>query len=102
MGRLRTHDSVSDVAMFILIGRTHRTSASLHGESVSFTGFFLPTPLYWLDSHTWVLRPAIWIAALLFQFLIIGFLFHLQKQQVTELSGCDDQVTAASQVQPAV
>jgi hypothetical protein len=71
-------------------------------ESVSFTAFFLPTPLYWLDSHTWALRRAIWIAAFLFQCLIIGFLFHLQKQRVMELSGRDDQVTAASQVQPVV
>ena len=72
-------------------------------ESVSFTAFFLPTPLYWLDPDTWTVRPAIWIAAFLFQFFITGFLFHLQKQQVTELPGRSDQVTAEPQpAQPLV
>lgn len=56
-------------------------------EAVSFTAFFLPTPLYWLDSTTWMLRPAIWVAALLAQCLAIAFFVGLQREQIYDLAG---------------
>lgn len=92
------------LAIFYVCTSTIFTALRLFtNKSVSFTAFLLPTPLYWLDPDTWTLRPATWIAAFLFQFFIIGFLFHLQKQQVTELSGRSDQVTAEPQpAQPIV
>jgi len=83
------------LAIFYVCASTIFTTLGLFTrESVCFTAFLLPTPLYWLDIDSFAARPAIWVTAFLFQFFVIGILFHLQRQQVVELSGRSDQIAA--------
>lgn len=92
------------LAIFYVCASTIFTTLGLFTrESVCFTAFLLPTPLYWLDIDSFAARPAIWATAFLFQFFVIGILFHLQRQQVVELSGHSDQVAAKPEpAQPIV
>ncbi len=92
------------LAIFYVCASTIFTTLGLfRRESVCFTAFLLPTPLYWLDIDSFAARPAIWATAFLFQFFVIGILFHLQRQQVVELSGRSDQVAVKPEpAQPIV
>ncbi len=72
---------------YICICTVFATLQLFNDEYISFTAFFLPTPLHWFDFDTWAFHPAIWIAASIFQIFAIGVLFRLQKQQVMELLG---------------
>jgi hypothetical protein len=55
-------------------------------ERTAFSAFFMPTAVYLLDHSRWILRPAIWGAALVAQFALIALFIGLQKQTVDELS----------------
>ncbi len=87
------------LAIFYICTSTVFTALGLfEPDSASLTAFLFPTPLYYLNPYTWAQRPAIWTAAFLFQFLVIGVLFHLQKQQLTDLAG---DATATAEPQPS-
>jgi hypothetical protein len=55
-------------------------------DRVPFTAFFLPTPIYDLDHAAWMLRPAIWGAAFLAQWLMVALFIYAQRKTVLELA----------------
>jgi len=54
-------------------------------DRVPFTAFFLPTPIYDLDQTAWMMRPAIWGAAFVAQWVITGLLIYAQRNTILEL-----------------
>jgi len=55
-------------------------------ERTSFSAFFVPSAVYLLDHAKWMLRPAIWAAAFVAQWVLIAVFIGLQKQAIDELS----------------
>jgi hypothetical protein len=55
-------------------------------DRTPFTAFFLPTPIYYLDHGAWSLRPAIWGAAFVAQWLFVGLFIFLQRKAILELA----------------
>jgi hypothetical protein len=55
-------------------------------ERTPFSAFFLPSPVYLLDHGTWIIRPAIWAAAFVAQWLLIAVFIWLQQKPIAELS----------------
>jgi hypothetical protein len=55
-------------------------------DHTPFTAFFLPTPIYYLDHGAWILRPAIWGAAFVSQWLLVGLFILLQRKTILELA----------------
>jgi hypothetical protein len=55
-------------------------------DHLPFTAFFLPTPVYYLDHAAWSMRPAIWGAAFVAQFVIIALFIFAQRQAILELA----------------
>jgi hypothetical protein len=55
-------------------------------ERAAFSAFFLPAPVYLLDHSAWALRPAIWSAAFVVQWLLIALFIGLQKQTIDKLN----------------
>ena len=55
-------------------------------ERTAFSAFFLPSPVFLLDHSAWVLRPAIWMAAFVAQWVLVALFVGLQKQTIAELS----------------
>lgn len=55
-------------------------------ELAPFSAFFVPSAIYTLDHSAWFLRPAIWAAALVAQWVLIGAFIALQKQTIDELN----------------
>jgi hypothetical protein len=55
-------------------------------DHLPFTAFFLPTAVYYLDHSAWSLRPAIWGAAFVAQFLVIAFFIFAQRKAILELA----------------
>jgi len=55
-------------------------------ERTAFSAFFIPTPVFLLDHSAWVLRPAIWIAAFVAQWILVALFIGLQKQTIDELN----------------
>jgi hypothetical protein len=55
-------------------------------DHLPFTAFFLPTPVYYLDHAAWVLRPAIWGAAFVAQWLMVVLFIYAQRKTILELS----------------
>lgn len=55
-------------------------------ERTGFSAFFLPSAVYLLDHSKWILRPAIWVAAFVAQWLLIALFVGLQKKTIDELS----------------
>jgi hypothetical protein len=53
---------------------------------VPFSAFFVPSPIYLLDHPAWVLRPAIWGAAFVTQWIVIAVFVGLQQRTLAELS----------------
>src|SRR4029077_9234949 len=54
-------------------------------ERTPFAAFFLPTAMYVLDHSAWSLRPAIWIAAFVAQWIVVAGFIGLQPQSIAEL-----------------
>ena len=54
-------------------------------ERTPFAAFFLPTAMYVLDHSAWFLRPAIWIAAFVAQWVVVAGFIGLQRQSIAEL-----------------
>jgi hypothetical protein len=55
-------------------------------DRTPFTAFLLPTPIYYLDHNTWALRPAIWGAAFVTQWLLVALFIFLQQRTIAELA----------------
>ena len=55
-------------------------------ERVPFSAFFVPSAVYLLDHGAWALRPAIWVAAFVAQWVLIAVFIGLQKQTIDELN----------------
>jgi hypothetical protein len=87
------------IIFYVGIGIVFSALELFRSESVALTSFFMPSALYSLNPETWALRPTIWTAAFLAQFAIIGFLFHLQKQQLTDLASGATQPTPTAEPQ---
>ena len=64
-------------------------------ERAPFSAFFLPSAIYELDHSAWVLRPAIWIAALVAQWGLITVFIGLQKKTIDELNSSAGAPAAA-------
>ena len=61
-------------------------SAFRDADRTPFTAFLLPTPIYYLDQTTWSLRPAIWGAAFVTQWLLVILFIFLQQRTIAELA----------------
>ena len=61
-------------------------SAFRDADRTPFTAFLLPTPIYYLDHDSWQLRPAIWGAAFVAQWLLVGLFIFLQQRTIAELA----------------
>jgi hypothetical protein len=55
-------------------------------DRLPFTAFFLPTPMYYLDHAAWTLRPAIWAAAFITQWLLVAFFICAQRNTLLQLA----------------
>jgi hypothetical protein len=55
-------------------------------ERAPFSAFFVPSGAYLLDHSAWVLRPAIWAAAFVAQWLLIAGFIWLQQKTLAELN----------------
>ncbi len=54
-------------------------------ERTPFSAFFEPSAIYLLDHSAWALRPAIWIAAFVAQWVLVAVFIGLQRQTIEEL-----------------
>ncbi|HKW63707.1 MAG TPA: hypothetical protein VJN89_14245 [Candidatus Acidoferrum sp.] len=52
----------------------------------AFSAFFIPSGAFELDHSTWILRPAIWAAALAAQWLLTALFIGLQRKAIDELN----------------
>lgn len=55
-------------------------------EKTAFSAFFIPSGAFELDHSKWILRPAIWAAAFVAQWLLIALFVGLQKKAIDELN----------------
>lgn len=55
-------------------------------DRTSFSAFFIPSGAFELDHSKWILRPAIWVAAFVAQWLLTAFFISLQKKTIDELN----------------
>jgi len=63
-------------------------------ERTPFAAFFLPTAMYVLDHTAWLLRPAIWIAAFIAQWIVVAGFIGLQRQSIAELESATSNPSA--------
>jgi len=55
-------------------------------ERVPFSAFFVPSAVYLLDHESWAIRPAIWGAAFVAQWMLIAAFIWLQQRIIAELN----------------
>ena len=55
-------------------------------DRTAFSGFFIPSGAFELDHSKWILRPAIWGAAFVTQWLLTALFIGLQKKTIDELN----------------
>ena len=55
-------------------------------DRVPFSAFFVPSAVYLLDHAAWAIRPAIWSAAFLAQWIFIAAFIWLQQRIIEELN----------------
>jgi hypothetical protein len=55
-------------------------------DRVPFSAFFVPSAVYLLDHAAWEIRPAIWSAAFLSQWIFIAAFIWLQQRIIAELN----------------
>jgi hypothetical protein len=53
---------------------------------VPFSAFFVPSPVYLLGPAAWALRPAVWVAAFVAQWILIAAFIWLQQKTIAELN----------------
>jgi hypothetical protein len=66
-------------------------------DQMAFTAFVLPTPIYYLDHAAWSVRPAIWAAAFVAQWVMIVLCIFAQRNSILELAR---QASPAPQTDP--
>jgi hypothetical protein len=71
------------VCVSILMGPLGMYSIS---DRVPFSAFFVPSAVYLLDHAAWAIRPAIWSAAFLAQWIFIAAFIWLQQRIIAELN----------------
>lgn len=55
-------------------------------DRTAFSAFFIPSGAFELDHSKWILRPAIWSAAFVAQWLLTALFISLQKKTIDELN----------------
>ena len=70
---------------------------SLHLGTNPFTAFFLPTPLFALDTASWSAHQAVWIGALIAQIAAGVVFMFLQRQRIAELQPHSSRVSISAQ-----
>jgi len=65
-------------------------------ERTPFSAFFVPSAIYVLDHSAWALRPAIWIAAFIAQWVLVVVFIALQRQSIEELDSSASVPVAAA------
>ncbi|HKW32972.1 MAG TPA: hypothetical protein VJN92_08200 [Candidatus Acidoferrum sp.] len=55
-------------------------------DRTAFSAFFIPSGAFELDHSKWILRPAIWAAAFVAQWLLTALFIGLQKKTIGELN----------------
>jgi len=55
-------------------------------DRTAFSAFFIPSGAFELDHSKWILRPAIWGAAFVAQWLLTALFIGLQKKTIDELN----------------
>ena len=55
-------------------------------DRIPFSAFFVPSAVYLLDHGAWAIRPAIWSAAFLAQWIFIAAFIWLQQRIIEELN----------------
>src|SRR5215472_5330803 len=55
-------------------------------DRAAFAAFFIPSGAFDLDHSKWILRPAIWSAAFVAQWLLAALFICLQKKTIDELN----------------
>ena len=55
-------------------------------DRTAFSAFFIPSGAFELDHAKWILRPAIWAAAFVAQWLLTAVFIGLQKKTIDELN----------------
>jgi hypothetical protein len=63
-------------------------------DRTPFSAFFFPSAVYVLDHSAWALRPAIWVAAFLAQWVVIALFISLQRKSIAELESSSSAPTA--------
>lgn len=58
----------------------------LRVERTALSAFFIPSGAFVLDHAKWILRPAIWVAAFVAQWLLTALFIGLQKKTIDELN----------------
>lgn len=64
-------------------------------DRTAFSAFFIPSGAFELDHSKWILRPAIWSAAFVAQWLLTAFFISLQKKTIDELNSPAATLAAA-------
>jgi hypothetical protein len=64
-------------------------------ERTPFSAFFVPSAIYVLDHSAWALRPAIWLAAFIAQWVLVAVFIALQRQSIEELQSSATAPAAA-------
>lgn len=65
-------------------------------ERTPFSAFFVPSAIYVLDHSAWALRPAIWVAAFIAQWVLVAVFIALQRQSIEELDSSASAPVAAT------
>lgn len=55
-------------------------------DRTAFSAFFIPSGAFELDHAKWILRPAVWGAAFVAQWLLVALFIGLQKKTIDELN----------------
>lgn len=55
-------------------------------DRTAFSAFFIPSGAFELDHSKWILRPAVWSAAFVAQWLLTAFFIGLQRKTIDELN----------------
>ena len=69
-------------------------------DRTAFSAFFIPSGAFELDHSEWILRPAIWVAAFVAQWLLTALFIGLQKKTIDELNSTATAPTPTPAIAP--
>ena len=64
-------------------------------DRTAFSAFFIPSGAFELDHSKWILRPAVWSAAFVAQWLLTALFIGLQRKTIDELNSPATMAAAA-------